>query len=183
MTTTTDQTTTPTIPRPDDGGDPTWCTFRGLEHEWDQDFDGTWTRMHEHAAGRFSVAQVERFTTDGRTFDAPAGNASVSTFDSAKNARALASDLAQIARIFEQIEWAASSDIAARLVTVVSAAIRDAGLSRKEIARATGIARSTLSRRLTGRGRPFFLYELVDIGRVLGVDASALLRAAEDGAR
>jgi hypothetical protein len=99
--TTTDQTITPTIPRPDDGGDPVWCTFRGLEHEWDQDLDGTWTRMHEHAVGRFSVAQLERCTTDGRTFDAPSGNASLSTFDSAKDAHDLAADLEQIARVFE----------------------------------------------------------------------------------
>lgn len=70
-----------------------------------------------------------------------------------------------------------------RLATVVSAAIKDAGMSRQDITEATGIPRSTLSRRLTGRGRPFFLYELVVIGRVIGVDVSAFIRAAEDGAR
>jgi len=70
-----------------------------------------------------------------------------------------------------------------RLAKVVSAAIKDAGVSRQDITEATGIPRSTLSRRLTGRGHSFFLYELVVIGRVIGVDPSAFIRAAEDGAR
>ena len=186
MTTTdTEPTTTSTIPRPGGGGDPTWCAFRGLEHEWDQDFDGTWTRMHEHAVGRFSVAQLERFTTDGRTFDAPSGNTSLSTFNSAKDARAFASDLVQIARTFEQIEngptttWPTSTEVS----EAVKSAIKAAGLNQREIATATGIATSTLSRRFTGRGRPFLVNELFDIATVIGVDVSALLRAAEDGAR
>ena len=180
-----DQTITPTIPRPADGGDPTWCTFRGLEHEWDLDFDGTWTRMHEHAVGRFSVAQLERCTTDGRTFDAPSGNTSISKFDSAKDARAFASDLVQIARTFEQIEngpattWPTSTEVS----EAVKSAIKAAGLNQREVATAAGIARSTLSRRFTGRGRPFLVSELFDIANVIGVDTSDLFRAAEDAAR
>lgn len=72
--------------------------------------------------------------------------------------------------------------VSRQLGKVVSDAIKDAGMSRQDITEATGIPRSTLSRRLTGRG-PFYLNELDDIGRAIDVDVSALLKAAEDAAR
>jgi len=75
-------------------------------------------------------------------------------------------------------EWAHA--VTKRLAEVVSAAIKTAGLSQREVASRTGIPMSTLSRRLTGRGRPFFVGELFDIGDVIGVSASEPLAAAED---
>jgi transcriptional regulator with XRE-family HTH domain len=68
-----------------------------------------------------------------------------------------------------------------RLAQNTKSAIKSAGKSQREIATVAGISRSTLSRRLTGKSS-FFLNELIDIGGFIGVDANALLRAAEDGA-
>ena len=71
----------------------------------------------------------------------------------------------------------------AEVSEAVKSAIKAAGLSQREVATAAGIAPSTLSRRFTGRGRPFLVSELFDIANVIGVDTSDLFRAAEDAAR
>ena len=71
----------------------------------------------------------------------------------------------------------------AEVSEAVKSAIKAVGLSQREVATAAGIAPSTLSRRFTGRGRPFLVTELFDIANVIGVDVSDLVRAAEDGAR
>lgn len=56
----------------------------------------------------------------------------------------------------------------------VTAAIERAGKSTKGVSDETGIARTTLSRRLSGTS-PFGADELILIGRVVGVDASTFL--------
>ena len=48
----------------------------------------------------------------------------------------------------------------AEVAEAVKSAIKAVGLSQREVATAAGIAPSTLSRRFTGRGRPFLVSEL-----------------------
>ena len=78
---------------------------------------------------------------------------------------------------------ATTNPTSAEVSEAVKSAIKAAGLSQREVATAAGIAPSTLSRRFTGRGRPFLVSELFDIANVIGVDVSDLVRAAEDAAR
>lgn len=60
------------------------------------------------------------------------------------------------------------------VATNVDKAIRDAGLSRSAVARATNIARTSLYYRLTGT-RPFDVDELEAIGKVVGRDYKTFL--------
>ena len=71
----------------------------------------------------------------------------------------------------------------AEVSEAVKSAIKAVGLSQREVATAAGIAPSTLSRRFTGRGRPFLVSELFDIANVIGVEPSTFFRAAEGGTR
>jgi len=52
--------------------------------------------------------------------------------------------------------------------------LRDAGISQQRAARLTGIPLTTLSRRLTGHGRPFLVTELFAMAKMLDTTVSAL---------
>lgn len=51
--------------------------------------------------------------------------------------------------------------------TRVTSAMEIAGINRSQLAEATGIARTTLNRALSGQGPGFRMLELIAIGRVL----------------
>jgi transcriptional regulator with XRE-family HTH domain len=52
----------------------------------------------------------------------------------------------------------------------VTSAMEQAGINKMQLANATGIARSTLSRSLTGQGPGFRMLELIAIGKALDQD-------------
>lgn len=55
------------------------------------------------------------------------------------------------------------------MAAAVRGAAQDAGLSGRELARRTGIAPTTLNRRLAGHGRSFLIPELFAISQCVGV--------------
>ena len=63
---------------------------------------------------------------------------------------------------------------------VVSAALREAGISQREAAARTGIPLATLSRRLTGHS-PFLITELSLVAKVAGLTLLDVARLAEGG--
>ena len=67
------------------------------------------------------------------------------------------------------------------VAVTVSAAIKSAGRSQRDIASETGIPLVTLSRRLTGHSA-FLITEIGAIARALGLTASDLIRSAEQSA-
>ena len=70
----------------------------------------------------------------------------------------------------------------ATVAVKVREALSDAGISDKKAADMTGIARSTLARRLAGYS-PFTVTELASIASLLGLDDfTDLLRQSESGA-
>ena len=76
-----------------------------------------------------------------------------------------------------------STALAANLAARVRDAIADAGLTQREVAESANIPLATLNRRLNaGAASPLDAIELASLARVLGLDASALVRQAEDAA-
>jgi transcriptional regulator with XRE-family HTH domain len=61
--------------------------------------------------------------------------------------------------------------------------LKSAKVSQAEAARRTGIPLSTLSRRLTGRGRAFLIHELAALRPVLGCSVTDMALHAERLAR
>ena len=54
--------------------------------------------------------------------------------------------------------------------TRVTSSMEQAGINRSQLAEATGIARTTLNRALSGQGPGFRMLELIAIGRALNED-------------
>jgi transcriptional regulator with XRE-family HTH domain len=52
----------------------------------------------------------------------------------------------------------------------VTSSMEQAGINRSQLANATGIARSTLNRALSGNGPGFRMLELIAIGKALNQD-------------
>lgn len=70
-------------------------------------------------------------------------------------------------------QWPSSEELA----ETVKAALKAAGLSQRDAAEQSGVALTTLNRRLGGD--PFTYKELVALAKVLRVRVSALMSAAE----
>jgi transcriptional regulator with XRE-family HTH domain len=70
-----------------------------------------------------------------------------------------------------------SAAIAAEVTRLIDAS----GLSRRDVANRTGIALTTLTRRLTGTS-PFSITELAAVASLLGTTVSSLAEAAERAA-
>lgn len=71
-----------------------------------------------------------------------------------------------------------NAPLSSRLARVIKGQFRDAGKSQRYMAAQTGIAKGTLTRRLTGHS-PFLVTELGVIAAELDTDVSALFIAAE----
>lgn len=67
----------------------------------------------------------------------------------------------------------------AAMTSEVRARMRTCRISAIQMARLTGIPRTTLDRRLNGRGRPWLMPELAAVARELGTTPSTLIAAAD----
>ncbi len=73
-----------------------------------------------------------------------------------------------------------SPDFLARQIAAeVRSAMTAAGISQREMARATNIPLVTLGRRLTGAGKPMDMVELATIAHALGISVTELVLRAE----
>lgn len=68
-----------------------------------------------------------------------------------------------------------------RIAVAVTSALREAGISQDTAAERTGIARTTLKRRLSGNS-PFKVSELDALATLTGTTLGALVQSAEDAA-
>ena len=66
-----------------------------------------------------------------------------------------------------------------KLAEEVAIAIKEAGISQRELASKTGIPLVTLSRRLAATGRGFTMAELLLVADAVGVDLPELIARAE----
>lgn len=68
-----------------------------------------------------------------------------------------------------------------RLAVVVTSALREAGITQDAAVERTGIARTTLKRRLSGSSA-FKVTELEALARLAGTTVLALMQSAQDAA-
>jgi hypothetical protein len=84
---------------------PWWCTSTPASHSWEQERDGSWTRLHRRQVGGFTMSASESVTPRGESqLMMHPTLCDVVLVDSAAQAVGLSEDLHQVAAILRRIE-------------------------------------------------------------------------------